>query len=113
MPLVIALELGTTYVATLHEEAQPFLRLCVEQTLSSFATYYWKQKKYTEMVEDPNHVPSSCKIGLTLNTVSEVRESEDFITLNALLDAEIFKTQRTFADFALCAFNMTQRAHLQ
>ena len=112
-PLVIALELGTTYVATLHEEAQPFLRLCVEQTLSSFATYYWKQKKYTEMVENPNHVPSSCKIGLTLNSVSEVRESEDFITLNALLDAEIFKTQRTFADFALRAFNMTQRAHLQ
>ena len=56
-PLVIALELGTTYVATLHEQAQPFLRECVEQTLISFATYYWKQKKYTEMVENPNHVP--------------------------------------------------------
>jgi len=81
-PLVIALELGTRYVATLHEEAQPFLRECVEQAIGSFATYYWKQKKHQEMVEDPNYVPSSCKIGLTLNAVSEVRESEDFITLH-------------------------------
>ena len=48
-----------------------------------------------------------------MNAVSEVRESEDFITLHAQLDAEISETQRTFAGFALRAFNMTQRAHLQ
>ena len=65
------------------------------------------------MADDPSYVPSSCKIGLTLNAVSEVKESEDFITLSAQLDAEIIATQRTFAGIALSAFNMTQRAHLQ
>ena len=70
-------------------------------------------EKYQEMIGDPNYVPSSCKIGLTLNAVSEVRESEDFISLHAQLDAEISKTQRTFAGFALRTFNMTQCAHLQ
>ena len=65
------------------------------------------------MVGDPNYVPSSCKIGLTLNSVSEVRESEDFITLNAQLNAEISQAQRTFAGLMLRTFNMTQRAHLQ
>ena len=112
-PLVVALEMGTSHVATLHEEAQPYLREFVKETLGAFATYYWKQKKYKEMAEDPSYIPSSYKIGLTLNAISEVRESEDFITLNAQLDAEIIDTQRTFAGFALCAFNMTQRAHLQ
>ena len=111
-PLVVALALGTSHVKTLHLDAQPFLRECVEQVLGAFATHYWKQKKYQEMTGDPNYVPSSCKIGLTLNSVSEVRESEDFITLNAQLNAEISQAQRTFAGFALRAFNMTQRAHL-
>ena len=105
--------MGTSHVATLHEEAQPFLQQCVKESLGAFATYYWKQKKYQEMADDPSYVPSSCKIGLTLNAVSEVKESEDFITLSAQLDAEIIDTQRTFAGFALRAFNMTQRAHLQ
>ena len=65
------------------------------------------------MADDPGYVPSSCKIGLTLNAVSEVKESEDFITLSAQLDAVIIDTQRTFAGFALRAFHMTQHAHLQ
>jgi hypothetical protein len=112
-PSVAVLALGTSHVATLHLEAQPFLRECVEQVRGAFATHYWKQKKYQEMVGDPNYVPSSCKIGLTLNSVSEVRESEDFITLNAQLNAEISQAQRTFAGLMLRAFNMTQCAHLQ
>ena len=112
-PSVVVLELGTSHVATLHEEARPFLRERVAQALSAFATYYWKQKKYQEMADDPSYVPSSCKIGLTLNAVSEVKELEDFTTLSAQLDAVIIDTQRTFAGFALRTFHMTQRAHLQ
>jgi hypothetical protein len=112
-PLAAALTLGTSHIATLHIEAQPFLLDGVEKVLGAFATFYWKQKKYEEMVGDPNYVPSSCKIGLTLNAVSEVRESEDFITLNAQLNAEITQTQRALAGYALCAFKMTTRAHLQ
>jgi len=48
-----------------------------------------------------------------LNSVSEVRESEDFITLNAQLNAAISQAQRTLAGLMLRAFNMTQRVHLQ
>ena len=112
-PLAAALEMGMRHIVTLHEEAQPFLSQNVKETLGAFATFYWKQKKYKEMVDDPGYVPSSCRIGLTLNAVSEVKESEDFISLNAQLDAVIIDTQRTFAEFALRAFHMTQDAHLQ
>ena len=112
-PLAAALALGTSHVETLHNEAQPFLRDGVEKVLGFFATFYWKQKKYEEMAGDPNYVPSSCKIGLTLNAVSEVRESEDFITLNAQLNAEISQTERTLAGYVLHAFKMTTRAHQQ
>jgi len=37
-PSVAVLALGTSHVATLHFEAQPFLRECVEQVLDAFAT---------------------------------------------------------------------------
>ena len=112
-PLAAALALGMSHVATLHKEAQPFLQELIKQVLGEFATHYWKQKKYREMVANTSYVPASCKIGLTLNAVSEVKKSEDFIALNAQLDAEIAKTQRAFAGYALRAYNMTQHAHHQ
>ena len=102
-----------SHVATLHNEAQPFLQEIIKQVLGKFMTNYWKQKKYREMVANTSYVPSSCKIGLTLNAVSEVKKSEDFIALNAQLEAEIAKTQSAFAGYALRAYNMTQQAHHQ
>ena len=63
------------------------------------------------MVDDPDYIPSSCKHGLTLNAVQEVRESEDFITLNMQLEAEIAQQQRTNASFALRVYGMNRRAH--
>jgi len=93
MSLVAALALGMSHVAPLHNEAQPFLQENIKQVLGEFLTHYWKQKKYREMVGDPNYVPSSYKIGLTLSAILEVRQSEDFIALNAQLDAEISQSQ--------------------
>ena len=112
-PLTAALASGTCHVETLHREAQPFLKEFLKNLLGQFATHYWKQKKLQEMVDNPDYVPSSCKHGLTLNAVQEVRESEDFITLNMQLETEIAQQQRTNAAFALRVYDMNRRAHLR
>jgi len=97
-PLAAALELGMSHVATLNNEAKPFLQETIKQV---------QQKKYQEMVRDPNYIPSSRKIGLTLMTVLEVRQSENFIALNAQLDTAISQAQYALAGYALRAYNMT------
>ena len=63
------------------------------------------------MVDDPDYIPSSCKHGLTLNAVQEVRESENFITLNMQLEAEIAQQQRTNVAFALRRYDMNRHTH--
>ena len=110
-PLVAALTMGTSHVETLHREAQPFLKELLGTLLGQFATYYWKHKKHQEMVSDNDYVPSSCKHGLTLNALQEVRESEDYITLCIQLEVEIAQSQRNLATYALRVYDMNRLAH--
>jgi len=110
-PLAVALAMGTSHVETLHREAQPFLQELLGSVLGQFATYYWKQKKHQEMESDADYVPSSCKHGLTLNALQEVRESEDFITLSIQLEVKIAQSQRNLATYALRVYSMNCIAH--
>ena len=77
----------------LHNDAQPFLLELLGSVLKEFATSYWKHKKYQGMVSHYDYIPFSCKHGLTLQALEEVKESEDYITLCVHLGVEIAQSQ--------------------
>lgn len=61
---------------------------------------------------DPNYVPASCKkIGLTLQGIDEVKETEDFKSLCSHLAVRLEEIQRELAkDFAMRVDDMNRRA---
>ena len=81
-PTEAAMAMKNSHIATLHEALQPFLQDLTETCLRRYAAYYYKNAKHEEMHLDPNYVPASCKkIGLTLQGIDEVKETDDFKSL--------------------------------
>ena len=99
------------YVETLHRNLQPFFEDLLSGVHRAFATHEWKRLKHKDMEHDVNYVPNSCKIGLTLNTVEEVKQGEDFKALNVQLDSAIFECQQKLAGFAVKASALTRDAY--
>jgi hypothetical protein len=82
-------------------------------TLQKGASYFWKNKKHNEMLQDPDYRPGSVKnITVPLNVVEEVRKSEDYITLSGQLQAEIDRVQTELTPFAMRAHDLNRKAFL-
>ena len=62
------------------------------------------------MAKEKSYVLTSCKIGLTLNAVQEVKESEDYITLCISPQVDLFLAQSNLASYALRAHDLHRRA---
>ena len=106
-PSEAAKDVWSAYVETLHPNLQPFFSAILTDLMRAFAAHEWKRLKHKEMEHDVDYIPSSCKIGLTLNAVDEVKKSEDFKTLNVELDTAIVECQKTLAKFAIKAHALT------
>ncbi len=111
-PTEAAMAMKNSHIATLHEALQPFLQDLTETCLRRYAAYYYKNAKHEEMHLDPNYVPASCKkIGLTLQGIDEVKETEDFKSLCSHLAVRLEEIQRELAkDFAMRVDDMNRRA---
>jgi hypothetical protein len=111
-PTEAAMAMKNSHIATLHEALQPFLHDLTETCLRRYAAYYYKNAKHEEMHLDPNYVPASCKkIGLTLQGIDEVKETEDFKSLCSHLAVRLEEIQRKLVkDFAMRVDDMNRRA---
>lgn len=95
-PLTVAAGKVDSYVKTLHTAMQDHLLDLLSATLQKGASYFWKNKKHNEMLQDPDYRPGSVKnITVPLNVVEEVRKSEDYITLSGQLQAETLRHAST------------------
>jgi len=98
-PLEAALAVSSEYIATLHFGLTTYLSDLVEKCLKEYATFFYAHEKHRGMRLNTASVPPSVrKIKLTLLPVEEVRESEDFMALQAELAAETEALQRKWAD---------------
>jgi len=98
-PLEAALALSSEYIATLHFGLTTYLSNLVEKCLKEYATFFYAHEKNKGMHLNAAQIPPSVKkIKLTLLPLEEVRESEDFMALQAELAAETEALQRKWAD---------------
>ena len=109
-PVEASREAWEGYLSTLNVNLQPYLRELLVHLHRAHSSHHWKQLKHDEMEIDDDYVPSSCKIGLTLNALEEVKKSEEYQTLSVQLDAVIDDCQRQLAGFAVKAHGLTVRA---
>jgi hypothetical protein len=97
-PLEAAMAAATTYVETLHNKLQPFLRDLIRQVLKDASTFHHKYEKLQEMRANPDYVPAvCCTVGMKLQAVSEVSKSTGFKTLEDELEGEIQALRRDWA----------------
>ena len=87
--------------STLHYGMQASSIALAKSYLAATATSFHKTRKYREMQRDATSVPNSCKIGLILQAVPEVRQSEGFIALNARFAATIADQERSLKSYVL------------
>jgi hypothetical protein len=108
-PTEAALAMKNRHIETLHEALQPFLLDLTETCLRS---YYYKNTKHEVMYLNPNYIPVSCKkIGLTLQGIDEVKETEDYKSLCSHLAIRLEEIQRELAkDYTVKVDNMNCHA---
>jgi hypothetical protein len=67
-----------------------FLTPLAESALRKFATFFYAEEKAKETKPDPTYVPSSVKkLGIVLQAMPEVQESQGFKTLCNELTADL------------------------
>jgi hypothetical protein len=93
-PTEAALAMKNRHIEMLHKALQPFLCNLTETCLRRFASYYYKNAKHKEIYLNPNYVLVSCKkIGLTLQGIEEVKETEDYKSLCSHLAVRLDEIQ--------------------
>ncbi len=92
LPLSAALALKVTFIESLPIASQPFLTPLAEFVLREFACHFYAEEKARETKSDPNYVSSSAKkLGIVLQAMPEVQESQGFKTLRSNLTADLEK----------------------
>ena len=109
-PLEEALSALKPYIQSLHKGLQPFAEKLLKDLLQSVSNHHWKDKKHSEMTDDTTYVPASCRVGLTLNAMFEVRESKDFKALDARKNSYITEVQQGLSKFAIEAHKLNVNA---
>jgi hypothetical protein len=99
------------YVETLHIGLRDYMRKLVTNVARSFAAHHWKDEKCKQLQDDDEKVPASCKVGLRLNFMHEVQESEDAKALTAQLDLHLVDVQRGLADFIKRAHALNRKGY--
>jgi hypothetical protein len=88
-PLSAALVLKATFIELLPKASRPFLTPLAESALREFASHFYAEEKAKETKSDPNYVPSSAKkLGIVLQAMPEVQESQGFKALRNNLTAD-------------------------
>ena len=91
-PLSAALVLKATFIESLPKASRPFLTPLAESALREFASHFYAEEKAKETKSDPNYVPSSAKkLGIVLQAMPEVQESQGFKALRNNLTADLEK----------------------
>ena len=91
-PLKAALVLKVTFIESLPIASRPFLTPLAESALREFAAFFYADEKAKETKSDPSYVPSSAKkLGIVLQAMPEVQESQGFKTLRNGLTADLEK----------------------
>jgi hypothetical protein len=91
-PLSAALALKVTFIESLPIASQPFLTPSAEFILRKFACHFYAEEKAREMKSGPNYILSSAKkLGIVLQAMPEVQESQGFKTLCSNLTAVLEK----------------------
>ena len=68
-------------VASLHHGLRTHFLELAEKFILAFSAWYYKNEKLQKMKNDVDFIPSSTKIGLTLEPLDEVRKSEEYKAL--------------------------------
>ncbi len=111
-PLSAALALKVTFIKSLPIASQPFLTPLAEFVLREFACHFYAEEKARETKSDLNYVSSSAKkLGIVLQAMPEVQESQGFKTLRSNLTADLEKFRVTITtEYVLKANNLNVEA---
>ena len=99
------------YVETLHHAQQPSTTALFKKFGHAYAAWYWKNEKHTQMMNNKDYVPASCKVGLDLNATPETKKSEDYTTLCAQKDAYIVEIRSGLAAYAKDAHALNVKSY--
>ena len=55
------------YVETLHPGLQDYVCNLAKEFFLAFATHFWKDKKFKQMSDDSDYIPTSYRVGFKLN----------------------------------------------
>ncbi len=92
LPLKAALVLKANLIELLPIVSRPFLTPLAKSALREFATFFYPEEIAKETKSDPTYVPSSVKkLGIVLQAMPEVQESQSFKTLRNKLTADLEK----------------------
>jgi hypothetical protein len=92
-PLSAALVLKVNFIESLPFASHPFLTPLVKSALREFACHFYTEENAKETKSDPNYVSSSAKkLGIVLQAMPEVQESQGFKALrnNLIMELEKF-----------------------
>jgi hypothetical protein len=111
-PLKIPLVLKLAFIELLSIASRLFLTPLAESALHKFATFFYADEKAKEMKSDPSYVPSSAKnLGIVLQAMLEVQESQGFKALRNKLIADLEKFQSMITkEYVLKVSNMNVNA---
>jgi hypothetical protein len=91
-PLEAGLVLKLTFIESLPIASRPFLTPLAKSALRKFTAFFYADEKAKETKSDPSYVPSSAKkLGIVLQALPEVQESQGFKTLRNKLTADLEK----------------------
>jgi hypothetical protein len=91
-PLSAALVLKVNFIKLLPSASRPFLTPLAESALHEFACHFYTEEKAKEMKSNPNYVLNSAKkLGIVLQAMPEVQESQGFKNLRNDLVVELEK----------------------
>ncbi len=80
---------ANTYLKTLHDKLQPFVKDLIGCVLTDASKFYYKNKKFNKMRANPAYIPTNCRnVGMVLQALAEVQKSTGFKTLQDELAAE-------------------------
>jgi hypothetical protein len=103
-PLLAALVLKVTFIELLPNASHRFLTPLAESALCKFACLFYAEEKVKETKSNPNYVSNSAKkLGIVLQDIPEVQESQSFKTLRNVLTVDLKKFQ------AMSLRNMSSR----
>ena len=97
------------YVETLHPGLQDYVCNLAKEFFLAFATHYWKYKKFKQMSDDSDYIPTSCRVGFKLNVSPELMKGEDYIALDGQCQLLVAETQKKLAAFAIKAHDLNRK----